>query len=272
MDRAATKSKLPYNPNLSIVFPKKGSLLKKLSWKLALGTLCMFSFLSYQPIFGIPPIQKSIARAETEQTQQVGASSLPFTFQLPHPGYISTSYSGYHPGIDIASGLGAPIKPIARGVVLDTGYNFWGLGLTVTIDHGRGYKSLYAHLGRIYVQKGQEILENNFIGEIGMTGNTSGPHTHLEVYRDGASIDPIAVLPSMRSAPLAEDFKPVGGNYQSPIKPKPAPSQTPKPTPAPEVKKPVRLDLTEKSKTISSTISLTSNTSSFQDLRSRLEL
>ncbi len=239
------------------------------------GVFFLFFFLSYQPVFGIPPLQKSIVRAQTEQAPKVVGSSLPFTFQPPHPGYISTYYSAYHPGIDIASGLGTPIKPIARGIVLDTGYNFWGLGLTVTIDHGNGYKSTYAHMGRIYAQKGQEVLEDNYIGEIGMTGNTSGPHTHLEVYRDGASIDPLAVLPAIRSMPVAEDFKPVGGNYNYP--PKKTPTQTPKPSPlpTPEPKKLVNLDLSERSKTVSSTISGSVGNfqpNSSQNLRIQLEL
>jgi hypothetical protein len=273
MDRAEAKTKLPKSPNLHKVFPKKGSLLKKLSGKLVFGVFFLVFFLSYQPVFGIPPLQKSIAKAENEQTQQINGSSLPFTFQLPHPGYISTYYSGYHPGIDIAAGLGTPIKPIAKGVVVDTGYNFWGLGLTVTIDHGQGYKSVYAHMGRIYAEKGQEVSESSYIGEIGMTGNTSGPHTHLEVYREGGHIDPLAILPPIRSIPVAEDFKPVGGNYYAPKKPDPTQTPAPQPTAAP--KKIVNLDLSQQAKTVSSSISTfigSFQPNSSQDIRSQLEL
>ena len=55
------------------------------------------------------------------------------------------------------------------------------------------------------------MAETDYIGEVGLTGNTSGPHTHLEVYKEGSSINPLAVLPEIREYPLAEDFRPVGG-------------------------------------------------------------
>ncbi|MBI2022722.1 M23 family metallopeptidase [Candidatus Daviesbacteria bacterium] len=216
-------TQLPYYPNLCKFFlrknkPLRGESAKKdrltnfrLASKIVLGVFFLSFFLNYQPILGIPPIKKNAVYAQAEQIQTISAQSLPLEFQLPHPGYISTYYSTYHPGVDLASGLGLPVKSIASGKVLDTGYNFWGLGLTVTVDHGHGYSSLYAHLGKIYVKKDQEITINDYIGEIGLTGNTSGPHTHLELYKDGKTTDPLAVLPKVREVPIAEDFKPVGG-------------------------------------------------------------
>lgn len=189
----------------------------KLSSKVALGGLFLLFFtLDYQPSLNIPPIKKNLALAQNEQIQQVNGQTNPLEFQLPHPGYISTHYSNYHPGIDLAFGLGAPVKAIAKGKVIQTGYNFWGLGLTVTIDHGYGYQSLYAHLGKTYVKEGQEIAMSDYIGEIGLTGNTSGPHTHIEIRKDGKTIDPLAILPQPREYPLAEDFRPVGGSTSQP--------------------------------------------------------
>src|SRR5205823_5385158 len=99
-------------------------------------------------------------------------SDLPDSFDLPHPGYLTTPYSSYHPGIDIATGLGMPIHPIGKGTVVDVGFNFWGLGLTVTVDHGQGYKSLYAHMGKIYVNKSQQVSKADILGEVGLTGRT----------------------------------------------------------------------------------------------------
>lgn len=191
---------------------KKKIGFNKLSfWKLALGIIALAFLLDYHPALSIPLLRKGIVNAQIEQVQTITGERLPFEFQLPHPGYMSTQFSSYHPGIDIATGLGFPIKPIAKGVVLDEGYNFWGLGLNVIIDHGNGYRSLYAHMGKIYVKKGQEVSMTDYLGEVGLTGRTTGPHTHLEIYRDGTSIDPLAVLPAIRQIPVAEDFKAVGG-------------------------------------------------------------
>lgn len=132
-------------------------------------------------------------------------------FQLPHPGYITTPFSSYHPGIDICTGLGMPIHPIANGVVINASYTFWGLGLVVEVDHGNGYKSLYAHMGKIYVQKGQQVDTSSMLGEVGLTGNTTGPHTHLELSYNDQKIDPRPLLPEIRNYPTEQDF----ANYTS---------------------------------------------------------
>jgi murein DD-endopeptidase MepM/ murein hydrolase activator NlpD len=130
----------------------------------------------------------------------------PTNFQLPHTGYITTPFSSYHPGIDICIGLGMPIKPIANGVVTEAGYNIWGLGLMVEVDHGNGYKSTYSHMGKIFVTKGKEVRIDDLLGEVGMTGHTTGPHTHLELSYAGRKIDPRPLLPELRNYPKEEDF------------------------------------------------------------------
>lgn len=174
-------------------FPK----FAKISSKIALGVVSAIFFSGYQPALQIPPVSKSETRAQAQQTQNIQVSQLPISFQLPHPGYLSTKYSTYHPGIDLATGLGMPVKPISGGTVADTGYSFIGYGLMVVIDHGHGYKSLYAHLGKTYVKKNQQIGSDNYIGEVGLTGHTTGPHTHLEVLKDGKNVDPLAYLPTI---------------------------------------------------------------------------
>ncbi len=213
----------------------------RLSFKLALGVIFLIFLSGYQPTLQFPPLKKTIAHAaDNEQIKTIQAQAVSLLFQSPHPGYISTHFSGYHPGIDLATGLGMPIKPIAKGKVINTGYTFFGLGLVVEIDHGEGYRSLYAHMGATYVKVGQEVDNNNLLGEVGLTGNTSGPHTHLEVYKDGKAIDPLAVLPPLREQPQASDFIATGGSVKMPtpfnnsLQNKPAETPTPKPTPTPE--------------------------------------
>lgn len=186
------------------VFHSKSRSTRKLAIKLSVVLLGVAFLLDYQPAIGsFPPIKQSIARADFEQTQTITAQISPLTFQLPHPGYISTHFSTFHPGVDIAAGLGLPVHPIAKGKVINSGYNFWGLGLVIEIDHGYGYKSLYAHIGKIYVKEGQQVSENDLIGEVGLTGHTSGPHTHLEISRSGINIDPTTLLPKLPDLALA---------------------------------------------------------------------
>ncbi len=219
---------------------KKSKILTKIALG---GLLCLIFFSGYQPVFNFPPVKSSkVLAQDATLTQIVEASKAPIVFQLPMPGYLSTPFSSFHPGIDIASGLGMPIKPIAKGTVSEVGYNFWGLGLVVEVDHGLGYKSLYAHMGKTYVSRGQEVDENSFLGEVGLTGNTSGPHTHLEVSKDNQKIDPRIILPTVRENPEESDFIAQNSDKPSttsiPYKPvaavsTPAPVSTPQPTAPP---------------------------------------
>ena len=178
----------------------------KLNFKLGVLLLCLSLFLDYQPTLAFPPVKRNVVFAEITQEQSVSPQVSPISFQLPHPGYITTHFSNYHPGIDLCSGLGMPIKTIAKGKVVEAGYNFFGLGLVVEVEHEGGYRSLYAHMGKIFVEKGKEIDVNDYLGEIGMTGHTSGPHTHLEISKDGRKIDPLLILPQIRKYPTEEDF------------------------------------------------------------------
>lgn len=193
-------------------FPK----LARVSFKILLGVALIAFFSHYQPALKFPPFKKNAVLAQSMQTQSILAESLPFAPLLPHPGYLSTRYSSFHPGIDIATGLGMPIHPIAKGKVTDAGFNFWGLGLVVSVEHENGYKSLYAHMGRTYVSKGQVVNPEETLGEVGLTGHTSGPHTHLEISKDGKTIDPLALLPKIDDMPKLEYLTPVVG-YIAPV-------------------------------------------------------
>lgn len=186
----------------------------------------LIAYLSgYYPVFDFPPVRQTVASAQVNQlSHEVEAGALPKPPKLPHPGYLSTRFSSYHPGIDIATGLGMPIKPITDGIVELVSFGFWGYGNHVIIAHAGGFKSMYAHMGRVYVRTGQEVSENATIGEVGMTGRTSGPHTHLEITKNGTPIDPLTILPEIADFPSSNEQgssaneqssslnKPVGGN------------------------------------------------------------
>lgn len=143
-----------------------------------------------------------VAASDRQQEGEVVAQSFSKPLVLPHPGYLSTRFSSYHPGIDIAAGLGMPIHPITDGEVTIVGRDLFGLGNFVEVSHQNGFRSKYAHMGRVFVRVGDKVTEENILGEVGLTGYTSGPHTHLEITRDGKFIDPQALLPEIPDIPL----------------------------------------------------------------------
>lgn len=170
--------------------------------RLLIVSFVSLTILGYYPTISIPPVKLSNAKAQgLEQRNEIVASSFSEPLILPHPGYLSTRFSLWHPAVDIAAGLGMPIHPITKGVVEEAGRSFFGLGNFVTIAHENGFKSKYAHLGKIYVKVGQEVSRENTLGEVGLTGNTSGPHTHLEITHNGKYIDPLALLPEIPAMP-----------------------------------------------------------------------
>lgn len=172
--------------------------------RLAIIGAILLSLTGYYPSFGIPPVKKSLVLASyQEQKGEIIAESFSKPLILPHPGYLSTRFSTYHPGIDIATGLGMPIHPINDGEVSDVGRDFWGLGNYVVVTHQNGFKSKYAHMGKIYVKAKDKVTEENILGEVGLTGHTSGPHTHLEITHNDNFVDPQALLPEIPDMPVA---------------------------------------------------------------------
>ena len=101
--------------------------------------------------------------------------------------------SGFHPGIDIADDPGAPIRATADGVVRYAGWAN-GYGLSIVIDHGFGYSTLYGHLSELLVKEGAQIKRGQGIGRMGSTGTSTGPHLHYEVWMDGIPKNPTKYL------------------------------------------------------------------------------
>jgi len=113
------------------------------------------------------------------------------TFIYPVNSRNFTQYFWYgHPGIDIALGEGTAVVASDTGTVTFAGWNIYGYGNLIVVNHGNGYETFYAHLSGINVVPGQIVYQGNVIGRTGNTGNSSGPHLHFEVRINGAQDDP----------------------------------------------------------------------------------
>jgi LysM repeat protein len=105
-------------------------------------------------------------------------------------------YWSGHLGIDIAGYLGDGIFASDAVVVVFAGWANGGYGYMVMIDHGNGYQTLYAHMSVVAATCGQSVYTGTYIGAIGSTGNSTGPHLHFEVRYMGGFINPWYVLPA----------------------------------------------------------------------------
>lgn len=97
-----------------------------------------------------------------------------------------------HLGVDYGAPIGTPVRTVGEGTVSFAGTQN-GYGNVVEIDHGRDRKTLYAHLSRIDVRKGQRVEKGQHIGAVGMTGWTTGPHLHFEFRVAGKHQDPLLI-------------------------------------------------------------------------------
>jgi murein DD-endopeptidase MepM/ murein hydrolase activator NlpD len=112
-----------------------------------------------------------------------------------------------HSGQDINAEQGDVVVAAANGRVV---YADWhgGYGQLVTVDHGGGLTTRYAHLSKIEVRVGQEIARGQLIGAVGSTGRSTGPHLHYEVRINDEPVNPLAYLPARaEAAPAAAEVK-----------------------------------------------------------------
>jgi len=115
-----------------------------------------------------------------------GPITSPFGWRT-HPVY---GYRSFHTGIDIGVPMGTTVKAARYGKVIYTGWN-GAFGLVVIIDHGNSLATMYAHLSRVFVSKGQSIHTLQAIAASGNTGTSTGPHLHFQVDLQGNPVNPM---------------------------------------------------------------------------------
>jgi len=96
-----------------------------------------------------------------------------------------------HTGMDFTAPKGTEIYTTGNGTIVEIKKSKRGYGNHITIDHGYGYKTLYAHMNKIIVRRGQKVKRGEVIGYVGNTGKSLGPHLHYEVIKNGRKINPV---------------------------------------------------------------------------------
>nr|WP_231627035.1 M23 family metallopeptidase [Streptomyces apocyni] len=138
-------------------------------------------------------------KAEEERLRKLAAS-----YAVPTSSYTITSTygqagpmwsSGYHTGLDFAAPTGTPTKAVHTGTIKFAGWHGNAYGYRVVLELADGTEISYSHLSSVSVTVGQKVTTGEVVGRVGSTGNSSGPHLHLEVQSSGgAMVDPRAWL------------------------------------------------------------------------------
>jgi murein DD-endopeptidase MepM/ murein hydrolase activator NlpD len=116
-------------------------------------------------------------------------------FLWPVSGRLTQGYWWGHRAVDVGAPTGSAVMAADGGYIAFSGWTDIGYGYLVIIDHANGYSSYYAHLSQIYVTVGQRVERGQVVGAAGSTGNSSGPHLHLEIRYNGVEQNPLVYLP-----------------------------------------------------------------------------
>ncbi len=157
-------------------------------------------------IEGVPPPDIPYRDDRTDFTE-LGSATCPgnqagpigdgkFIWPSVYQAVSGEKFSEGHPGVDFSTPPGVPVYAADDGLVIFAGWSELGYGNVIVIDHGNGYKTLYAHLSQISQYCGAKVKSGQLIGLSGSTGNSSGPHLHFEVRVPGGYLNPLKVLPT----------------------------------------------------------------------------
>lgn len=142
---------------------------------------------------------KQAAKIFEEEKEEIKDSGIAFSWPCKWKGVSSPFGSRLHPvlrryifheGVDLQGKRGDAVSAAKSGTVIYSGW-MSGYGKLIIIDHGNGYTTRYGHLNSISVEKGAEVSAGDYIGEIGSTGRSTGPHLHFEIRKNGRPVDPL---------------------------------------------------------------------------------
>ena len=138
-------------------------------------------------------IEAPVSELVVKGTKEVPKTMATGIFMMPTRGRLSSTYGSrwgrMHRGIDIAASTGTPIYAADGGTVTISKYN-GALGNMIEIDHGNGIRTRYGHASKLVVKAGTKVYKGQHIANVGNTGNSTGPHLHLEVLINGVQVNP----------------------------------------------------------------------------------
>ena len=170
-------------------------MFEKRNLKAALGGVISVTTLA-SGMFILPGDQSVMAVANIQPFDQnvVIETKKTLVNVLPENTGVSQEFHLGHTGMDITAPLGSKIHSLKDGVVILMSFTKWDYGRSVVIDHGNGLMTRYAHMGKIFVEEGERVTTDTVVGEVGLTGRTTGPHLHIEILKDGRFVNPRAYL------------------------------------------------------------------------------
>lgn len=143
------------------------------------------------------PVVQTKKKVVTTKNIDTSTSALGIALIEPVSGTITSRFgsrrSGTHTGLDIATSRGTPIKAAASGTVIYAGWK-GSYGYLVVIQHSDTVKTYYAHCSKLYVSDGEQVSQGETIATVGSTGNSTGPHLHLEIRVNDAPRNPQTYL------------------------------------------------------------------------------
>jgi murein DD-endopeptidase MepM/ murein hydrolase activator NlpD len=170
-------------------------MFEKKNLKAALGGIISITTLA-SGMFALPGDQSVMASVNIQPFDEkiVIETKRSMVTVVPDNTGVSQNFHMGHPGLDITATLGSKIYPLKDGTVVLLSSTRWDYGRSVVIDHGNGMQTRYAHMGKIFVEEGEQVTTDMAVGEIGLTGRTTGPHLHIEVLKSGRAVNPRSYL------------------------------------------------------------------------------
>lgn len=146
----------------------------------------------------IVPVKKVVTTGKVNTSTNISYKKPALNINLIRPmsgtitsrfGAVSSRRVSKHTGLDIAASTGTKIKACAAGTVTFSGYK-GSYGYMVVVNHGNGVETYYGHCSKLYVKAGQQVNQGDVIAAVGNTGNSTGPHLHLEIRLNGVAYNP----------------------------------------------------------------------------------
>ena len=146
----------------------------------------------------IVPVKKVVTTGKVNTSTNISYKKPALNINLIRPmsgtitsrfGAVSSRRVSKHTGLDIAAATGTKIKACAGGTVTFSGYK-GSYGYMVVVNHGNGVETYYGHCSKLYVKAGQQVNQGDVIAAVGNTGNSTGPHLHLEIRLNGVAYNP----------------------------------------------------------------------------------